>query len=169
RVCGEQAHRRTQVGELALAVLVRAPTAAGPEAAVVEGERGQAALVQPRGVDADDLLLDAGERSGQHDGRRTVRRHGEVADQRDTVDRERDPLGVHAAASASSAAIESAPRPIIQDSGAPGRNRVITAVNSSRCGSVRLGAPAASRRTVSRYIMRYRRWSASMPTSPGVP
>jgi hypothetical protein len=58
---------------------MRAGAAALAEPAVVEGERGEPVLVQPGGVPADDLLLDAGERPGQHDGGRPVGGHGQVS------------------------------------------------------------------------------------------
>ena len=54
-----------QVGQFALGVLVCAPALALAEAAVVEGQRGEARGGQPLGVVAGHLLLDAGERSGQ--------------------------------------------------------------------------------------------------------
>jgi hypothetical protein len=81
-VDGEQAHRRAQVGRLARAVH-RSPAAAALTAAAgVHRERGQAALVQPGGVDAGDLLLHAGERPGQDHRRCPLGGHGEIAGQR---------------------------------------------------------------------------------------
>jgi hypothetical protein len=72
-VVGEEADRRTQVGQLAGGVLVLGPTLALAEPAVVKGERSEAGGGQALGVQIDDLLLDAGERAGQHHARERAR------------------------------------------------------------------------------------------------
>src|SRR5262249_11038927 len=122
--------------------------------AVVEGQRGQAAVVQPFRVRAEDLFLHPGERSGQDDGGRPVGGNPEVAGQGEAVGGEGDVFGGHAAIAPAPGA---APRPIIHVNGARGRKRVITVVSSSRWASVTVGAPPVRRLIVSRYIIRYRR------------
>ena len=83
-VGGEQAGRGAQVGELAGGVLVLADAAlAGAEVAMVEHQRHEPGLAQHVGVLADDLLLDTGERTGEHERRkRPDRRRGLVGGRR---------------------------------------------------------------------------------------
>jgi hypothetical protein len=96
-VLDQHAHGRPQVGELAGGVLVLAAALALAEPAVVEGQGGEPGVGQPARVGADDLLLHAGERSGQRQaGHRPVGvRQVQLADQLDVVGGERDPVGAH--------------------------------------------------------------------------
>jgi hypothetical protein len=90
----QQAHRRPQVGELALGVLVTAAPRAGAETTMIEGERDQARTRQPVGIPAGDLLADAGEGPGQRD-RAAVRagRDAQGAAQGETLAGEADLFG----------------------------------------------------------------------------
>src|SRR6266542_3813124 len=77
-------------------VLIRGSAAAAvlTETTMVESEGGEAGAAQPVRVDPDDLVFDAGERSGEYDGRcrRCDRRPPQVSYQRDPLAGEGHPF-----------------------------------------------------------------------------
>jgi hypothetical protein len=84
RLVGQHAHRRSQVCQLPLAVLVLKTATAFTEATVIKRERDEPARAEQFGIGTGDLLLDPGERPREHNGGPPAPRPGtgqpEIAD-----------------------------------------------------------------------------------------